>query len=124
MVPCVFSEIIESGGIRGDVPARRLGVSARVGFARMLLGASWEGVGLRFAIAGGCRSRFAVDVKSYLLRAVVCWFFRFSTVLASRAVAVIILSKGIAIGSMLSVGLGGGLGPGSSSFDSRFSATI
>ena len=63
----LFSEIVESGGIGGDGAAGRLGVSARVRFARMLLGALWVGVGLRFAIAGGCRARLAVDVKSYLV---------------------------------------------------------
>ena len=89
----LFSEIIESGGIGGAGAVGRLRFSARVGFARMLLGASWEGRGLRFAIAGGCRARLAVDVKSCLfLRAVVRCFSRFSTVLGSRAVAVIMLS--------------------------------
>ena len=89
----LFSEIIESGGIGGAGAAGRLGVSARVEFARMLLGASWEGGGLRFAIAGGCRARLVVNVKSCLfLRAVVRCFSRFSIVLASRAVAVIMFS--------------------------------
>ena len=81
-------------------------------------------LGLRFAIAGGCRARSAVDVKSCLLRAVVSWFFDFSTALASRAVMVLIGSEGVAIGSMPSGGSGGRLGPRSSPFDSEFSATI
>ena len=39
-----------------------LGVSTRVGFALLVLDGSWEGVGLIFAIAGGCWARLAVDV--------------------------------------------------------------
>ena len=114
----------ESEGIGGAGASGQLWFSARVGFARMLLGASWVIVGLRFAIAGGCRARSAVDVKSCLLRVVVSWFFDFSTVMASRAVVVLIESEGVAIGSMPSGGSGGRLGPRSSPFDSGFSATI
>ena len=62
------------------------------------------GVGLRFAIAGGCRARLAVDVKSCLLRAVVPWFLNFSTGLASRAVVVLIGSEGVANESIPSAG--------------------
>ena len=53
---------MESGGIRGAGAAGRVRVSTRVGFARMLLDESWEGVRLIFAITGGCWARLAVDV--------------------------------------------------------------
>ena len=55
--------------IGGDVPTGKMEVSERVGFARMLLDESEEGVGLNFAIAGGFRDCLAVDVfsTSYLV---------------------------------------------------------
>ena len=53
---------MESGGIGGAGAAERVRVSTRVGFARMLLDESWEGVRLIFAITGGCWARLAVDV--------------------------------------------------------------
>ena len=116
----------ESKKIGGDVPTGRMEVSARIRFARMLLDESEEGVGLNFAIAGGFWDCFAVDVFSTSYSVVVtCGFCRFSTAVASRAMAVIKFSvDDVAIGSVLSGGLGGRLGPRSSPFDSGFSATI
>ena len=82
---------MERGKIRGDSAAGRVEISAHVEFVQMLLGGAWDEVWLRFAIAGGCRARLAVNVKSCLvLRAGSWWFVRFPLVLASRAVAVII----------------------------------
>ena len=102
-----------------------MGVSARVGFALLVLDGSWEGVGLIFAIAGGCRARLAVDVIFGPMAQATCGFCRFSTAVASRAMAVIkFLVDDVAIGSVLSGSSGGRLGLRSSPFDSEFSATI
>ena len=46
----LFFEIIESGGMGGGGTTGRIEVSARVGFAQMLLGELGEGGGLIIAI--------------------------------------------------------------------------
>ena len=65
----LFSEIMEgvkSKGIGGDVMAGRMEVSLRVGFARLLLDGSGEGVELKFAIAGRFWARLIVNVIACL----------------------------------------------------------
>ena len=122
----LFLENMSSIEIGGGIPTGRVEGSARVGFARMSLDESEKGVGLNFAIAGVFWDCFAVDVFSTSYSVVVtCGFCRFSTAVASRAMAVIkFLVDDVAIGSVLSGGSRERLGPRSSPFDSEFSATI
>ena len=55
----------------------------------------------------------------------ICWFFMFSSIVASRDLAAIINSDvDVAIGLVVLGGSEGRLGPRSSPLDSRFSATI
>ena len=60
-----LSEIIESGRIGGDGAAKGVETSARVKFARILLGGAWEGVGLRFTIVSGFLARLVVDINFF-----------------------------------------------------------
>ena len=116
-------EIMESGGIGGGGTAGSMEISARVGFTRVLLVRSGEGVGLGFAIAGGCRASFSVAFFVFSSNAA---FLRLSFLLASSTAAswARVVISWVEYGWELPCGSGGRLGPRSSPLNSGFSATI